>query len=242
VQAHAPNCAIIGEGSDVGLASTIRSIEACGMLGIHNMVIHTASSSLYRYPQDRKGYYDGNRPFLTALIPYMEKYDVSILLENTCAQHTNGTYFPITGEDLVDMAEDLNHPLFGVMWDVGHAHIQGVDQYEAIMTIGENLKAVHIHDNNGIYDSHYHPYQGKVPFEAILNGLVDSGYNGYFTLEAFSLPIPTDNGYGQRPALELDGVVYDRLRMLPLPLKIRSEHLMIDTARFMLDAYGCLED
>ena len=123
VQAHAPNCAIIGEGSDVGLASTIRSIEACGMLGIHNMVIHTASSSLYRYPQDRKGYYDGNRPFLTALIPYMEKYDVSILLENTCAQHTNGTYFPITGEDLVDMAEDLNHPLFGVMWDVGHAHM-----------------------------------------------------------------------------------------------------------------------
>ena len=34
VQAHAPDCDIRGEGAEKGILATIRSIEACGILGI----------------------------------------------------------------------------------------------------------------------------------------------------------------------------------------------------------------
>jgi sugar phosphate isomerase/epimerase len=185
VQAHAPACKIIGEGSDIGLMATKRSIEACGMLGIKNMVIHSGISPEYKYPQDKLAYFKANEPFFRALIPEMEKYEVNILFENTTIKHCgNGDFFPITGQDLNDFVEFMGHPLFGAAWDVGHANMDGIDHYTEIMTMGKNLKALHIHDNDGKKDLHTAPFLGTLNFDSLMRGLIDSGYDGYFTLEA----------------------------------------------------------
>ena len=118
VQAHAPSCDILGEGSDIGLFATKRSIEACGMLGIKNMVIHSGFSPEYKYPQDKLAYFKANEPFFRALIPEMERYEVNILFENTTIKHCgSGSFFPITGQDLNDFVEFMGHPLFGAAWD-----------------------------------------------------------------------------------------------------------------------------
>ena len=104
--------------------------------------------------------------------------------------------------------------------------------------MGDGLQALHIHDNFAD-DTHGQPYSGTCSYDQIMKGLVDVGYKGYFTLEAYSLPSP--KSFLGRPAVEKDGVVYDKLTTLPLSLKIRSERLMLDVARYILDTYGCLE-
>ena len=185
VQAHAPCCEVIGGDEERELLATIRSIEACGMLGIKNMVIHSACVPEYKYPCDKLAYFKANEPFFRALVPAMEKNNVSILFENTTAMHTGGgNYFPITGQDLCDFVEYMDHSLFGAAWDVGHAHMDDIDHYNEIMTMGSTLKALHIHDNDGKKDLHTAPFLGTLNYDSLMRGLIDSGFDGYFTLEA----------------------------------------------------------
>ena len=110
--------------------------------------------------------------------------------------------------------------------------------------MGKKLKAVHIHDNFGTRpfgaDTHSEPYSGSISYDSIIKGLIDVGYKGYFTLEAYSIPLPKEHT-GRKP-LELDGEVYDRLTCLPLEFKIRGENLMHDITRYMLAAYDCYEE
>ena len=80
VQAHAPDCALRGEGLERGLLATVRSIEACGMLGIRNMVIHSGFFPEYKYPQDAQAYFRANEPFMRALIPAMEQHGPMFLM------------------------------------------------------------------------------------------------------------------------------------------------------------------
>ncbi|MBR3942104.1 MAG: sugar phosphate isomerase/epimerase [Clostridia bacterium] len=185
VQAHAPNCDIRGEGAEKGISATIRSIEACGILGIKNMVIHSGFFREIKYPDDKKLYFEANEPFFRALIPAMEKNDVHILFENTTIKHcAENCFFPITGKDLNDFVSYMNHPLFGAAWDVGHANMDAIDHYAEIMEMGSNLKAIHVHDNNGIRDEHTAPFLGTADYDSLMKGLIESGFSGYFTLES----------------------------------------------------------
>lgn len=185
VQAHAPDCALRGEGMEKGLSATIRSIKACGMLGIKNMVIHSGFFPEIKYPADEEKYFRENEPFMRALIPEMEKTGVNILFENTTLKHCpDGCYFPARGRDLNAFISFMDHPLFSAAWDVGHSNIDRVNQYDEIVSMGKNLKAVHIHDNDSTRDMHALPMSGNTDYDGIIKGLIDSGYGGYFTLEA----------------------------------------------------------
>ena len=149
VQAHAPAFDFRGDRAEAGLLATIRSIEACGILGIKNIVVHSGGFPEYKYPEDKLDYFKANEPFFKALIPAMEENGVSVLIENIPSKHFgDGNYVPIRGKDLADMVDYMNHPLFGAIWDVGHAHIDGLDHYSEIMDIGDRLKAIHVHDND----------------------------------------------------------------------------------------------
>ena len=184
VQAHLPACKLLYEGKEDGLKACLRAIEACGILGIKLAVIHSSfAEGDFRYPQDKDAYFAANKPFFDALIPAMERYGVSVLLENSCEVNMQGRYFPMTAADLNDMVAYLNHPLFGACWDIGHAHIQGLDQHDELVALGTNLKAVHIHDNNGKKDQHQTVFNGTLDWDSFLRGIRDSGFEGPFTYE-----------------------------------------------------------
>ena len=86
------------------------------------------------------------------------------------------------------------------------------------------------------------PFAGNTCYDAVINGLLDIGYKGYFTLEAFSVPVAQDFCNCRRPHFLLKGPGFDRLGMLPLEFKLRSETLMLDVVRHMLKTYDCLEE
>ena len=145
----------------------------------------------------------------------------------------------LEGADFNELRERLgNHPLFGCCWDVGHANVQGVDQYKCIMEMGDGLMAVHIHDNDGRRDLHLQPYSGNTGYDAILNGLLDIGFKGCFTLEAFSLPVAQSFCFCRRKRF----TEQDKLGMLPLEYKLRSQSYMLDVTRYMLESYSCYEE
>ena len=233
VQAHAPCCAVIGPNADMELIATIRSIEACGVLGIKNMVMHSACVSRYKYPDDKLEYFKGNESFFRALRPSMEKHGVSILFENTTAKHCkDGNYFPITGRDLRDFVEYMDHPLFGAAWDVGHAHMDGIDHETEIMSMESSLRAIHVHDNDGRRDMHTAPFLGSLNYDSLMRGLIGSGYGGYFTLEA--------DGFFKytRSVSETDG----RLAHPTLEIKKAALSMLYLIAKTILLEYGVYEE
>ena len=231
VQAHAPACKMKGDSLEKGLEATIRSIEACGILGIENMVIHSGFFTEIKYPDDKELYFKANEPFFRSLIPYMEKYGVNILFENTTFKHCKeGCFFPITGKDLNDFVTYMDHPLFGAAWDVGHANMDGIDHYTEIMEMGKNLKAIHVHDNNGLKDEHMAPFLGTVDYDSLMKGLIESGFSGYFTLEAnefFRFDRRTDEG------------VLSRINM---DIKRDTLSLLYKLSKYILSEYNVYED
>jgi sugar phosphate isomerase/epimerase len=80
----------------------------------------------------------------------------------------------------------LDNPVFTVCFDVGHCLLQDVDPAEAIRAIGHRLVdgCTHVHDNDGVADSHTLPFYGKVQWESVMKALADIGYEGDLNYEA----------------------------------------------------------
>lgn len=238
VQAHASDTVWeTGLNREETIGFIKREMEACAILGIPHMVVHAVYTQGNTWNELRHQ----NISMYESLLPAAEKTGVSILLENSCKQNCYGMYYLHTAGLLLALVEDLGyHPQIGICWDVGHAHLQGCNQYAEIMELGSQLKAVHIHDNLGDRDVHLQPYAGNCAYDPIIKGLIDSDYQGYFTMEAYSIPSP--KSFVGRKGFMLDHIVYDKLVDLPLPLKRMSERLMFETGKYMLDQYHCFEE
>lgn len=94
-------------------------------------------------------------------------------------------YLYNTMTDLRTMAEQVNHPSLGGMYDTHHAHIEEKSQAEAIKTIAPYLKHVHISEND-----RGTPGRGQVHWKEVFAALKDINYDGWLTIEAFSTVIP----------------------------------------------------
>ena len=86
--------------------------------------------------------------------------------------------------------DDLNalagEKLFGFCFDTGHAHACRMDIKEALITLGERVEALHIHDNNGISDQHYAPYMGSIDWNDFMEGLKAIRYKGPISFETYN--------------------------------------------------------
>jgi len=232
VQSHGPACLFNSDSFERELAATKRSIEACGILGIKTMVMHSGLFANIMYPDDRLAYCKQIEPFFKALIPEMEKNGVYVLFENSTITHLeDGKFFPIYARDLNAMIAYMEHPLFGAAWDVGHAHIDGIDQYTEVMEMGKNLKALHIHDNNGKKDQHTAPFLGTLDYDSLLRGLIESGYEGYFTLEA-------DGFFHRKRSAALTGP----LACTPIEVKRAALQLLYTVCKTILCTYNVFEE
>lgn len=247
-QAHAPDGKLFGtdEAFDVFLNATVRSIETCARLGIPNIVVHQQDIGGYPSRDYRRLNLQRNRDFFVRLFPAMERTGVHVLIENSCDRHAptpqqNVRHFPSTAAELLELAEFIDHPLLQICWDTGHANIQGVDQYQSLIELGDQLRAVHIADNYGDMDSHVAPYQGTTNLDAVMQGLLDIGYAGAFTFEASNI---LRNG-GAWPNFRREwthqGEKVTRLMHVPVALKQQAVALLYQIGRHVLTEYGCFE-
>jgi len=235
VQAHSPDYNPLGQiGNtayhEAGMKASLRSVTACGMLGIGAIVVHSGITEDYLYPNDKDGYFRANLDFYRALLEEAEKWNVKICIENSAEGNMGSRYFFMTGEDMNDFISYVNHPLLGGCWDIGHGHMRGADTCREMVTLGKNLTCVHIHDNMGVRDEHIAPFFGNIDMDNFMEGLVQSGFDGYFTFESDSFLSPgREHGSG-------------RLKTVPPDVKRAALALLYQIGKSCLTAYGLYEE
>lgn len=234
VQSHAPGSNPFGKNADYRHIIDIirRSIEVCGMLGVDRTVLHNGYSDEF----SKDEFTEKNVRFFSELYPVAEKYGVNILCENSTRKNMGNTYFPNTGEALLDFVRAADHPLVHACWDTGHCNCEG-NQYEHLAVLGKDLYALHINDNSGRGDEHIIPYFGTLNLDDVMHGLIDAGYNGYFTFEAGTTLRSAKYWQGDRHEYPSD----TRLAEPQLFMQDRLERLMYEIGEYTLRAYGVLE-
>ena len=86
-------------------------------------------------------------------------------------------------ERLVASIEDeLDLDGAGICLDFGHAHLAG-DVVDAVEAVSGYLLTTHVHDNGGRTDEHLLPFDGSIPWEAVLMALQKVGYDGTYVFE-----------------------------------------------------------
>lgn len=182
-QAHAP-FPTAKKGDEAYNADVIwkirRAIEVSGILGAKVCVVHPCNDYT---PEENAALYKNFEE--TA-----RKAGVKIGVENmwnwdhekdqacaaACSHHDNfKAHMDLLPKDV-----------FVACLDIGHAEMKGLDTdlVQMIETLGEDLQALHIHDNDRLHDNHRVPFTMQIDFEKMIEALRKIGYKGDITLEA----------------------------------------------------------
>lgn len=146
----------------------MRGIDMAALMGIERVVTHPIA--IYSREISYGDWVRANMAFLTPVVEYAREKGVRILIENMPADREapdNHLY----GSCALNISSLADKLCCGVCWDTGHANISGYKQSEQLATIGERLEALHIHDNDGVKDSHLPPFDGGVDWDDVAAGL-----------------------------------------------------------------------
>lgn len=167
----------------------IKEIEGAHYMGCKNVVIHPFLPFGWGAEIDKDKIWDVNIDLFTRLMPYAEKYNVTI-----CAENQPFTAIAMsTVKEVKRLIREINHPKFKACLDTGHANVFHDNIAEDVRLLGDDLAALHVHDNKGNWDQHLIPYMGNIKWEEFLAALKEIGYKGAFTLETMistSMPQP----------------------------------------------------
>jgi sugar phosphate isomerase/epimerase len=166
-----------------------RCIEGAGIMGVKWMVFHPYSLSV-------NGWYNRSKSMAYNIETFSDyerqcrPLGVHLAIENLFATtKTRSSRFGNDPQELIELVDTLNKDLeeksFGICWDFGHAHLNGIDQSAALREIGKRLHALHVDDNHGMTDEHLAPYFGTIEWAPIMRALHEIGYEGDFTYEIF---------------------------------------------------------
>lgn len=175
-QSHAPFPSIIPEIRDYFK----RAIECTAIAGGKICVIHPCNDLSA----------DENAEMFEEFLPFAKSHGVKIATENmwnwndkeNCASPAACS----DAKSFCDHIKAVNDDYLVACLDIGHAEMRGLNTsaVEMIEALGDNLQALHIHDNDRRHDSHQIPYSMDIEFSPIIRALKKINYGGYFTLEA----------------------------------------------------------
>jgi sugar phosphate isomerase/epimerase len=168
-----------------------RAIECVAEAGGDICIIHPMNDGT---PEE-------NAEMYFELLPFAKEHNVKIATENMWNWkkfHRHSCFAACaTPESFNAHLDAVNDDDLVACLDIGHAEMKGSDTtaVEMIKSLGNRLKALHIHDNDKLHDSHQIPFSMKIDFVPIVKALKEIGYNGYFTLEAsyYLEKLPKDN-------------------------------------------------
>lgn len=140
----------------------IKSLQICNFLNSRYIVVH--GFKLAQLIGSEQAEWEETEKFLKFIAPIAKELGIVICLENIYTQV--GTHI-IEGpccdaKLLVERIDKLNDTfgaeVFGACFDTGHANLIRINFEDFITTLGDRLKVLHIHDNDGIADLHQIPY------------------------------------------------------------------------------------
>lgn len=114
---------------------------------------------------------------LNELVDYAGYNDIRLTIENVDSNHS----FLSTKRDFTDILKRV--PKIYACLDVGHANVTHENNIDIIRTLKGKLKAIHLHDNDGIVDSHEQLGKGNIDFKRIFKSLKKINFDGYVIIE-----------------------------------------------------------
>lgn len=196
-QCHAPFPAYIPgrpEVLDYMIDAYKKCIEVCEQIGCGNIIIHGISLQ----PDDKENMPETievlNWKLYESLIPALQKCThVTVCLENLFSWQTNVGAVEGTCSDpheavrFIDtLNEKAGREAFGLCLDTGHLLLLRKDVRTYTPILGKRIKALHIHDNDGVTDRHYAPLTGKFDWAGFCDALRQVGYEGDLSFETFA--------------------------------------------------------
>lgn len=156
-----------------------RSLRNAALIGCKNWVIHPMMP-FGEDEFDHEQFIKINVDFFRALLPTAKQYGVTICLENMPMLR-----IPLsTPEKTLEFVRMMDDENFKFCLDTGHAAVFGLSPAEAVRMAGKDLKAIHVHDNNGKYDAHWVPCTGVIDWNDFVAALREIEYDGVFSLES----------------------------------------------------------
>ncbi|MBP3336836.1 MAG: sugar phosphate isomerase/epimerase [Clostridia bacterium] len=187
-QAHAPFDLKYDDNLDMSnekYLCLVRSIEAAGLIGAENIVVHT----IHMPENSEKGFWEYNQNFYKGLAPFAQKAGIKIAVENLFCRDSKRQCISRQGrlatpEMLSRFVKELGTDNFSACIDLGHAAISGTEPEDFICGMEKGLiKALHVQDTDYLDDRHTIPYAAKHNWQNITRALKDYGYSGDLTFE-----------------------------------------------------------
>jgi len=169
-----------------------KSIELCGKVGCPYIVVHPCFDGSARFPSMTKEQeYRLNIEFYSSLIPILKQSGVVCCLENMwCQDWKSKKIYTACCSDVTEACryvDDLNaiagEKRFGFCLDIGHLLLLGLDPCNTMEMLGDRLVALHVHDNDGVNDTHTAPFAGVCNWRRFVKGLRENGYRGVLNFE-----------------------------------------------------------
>ena len=156
-----------------------RALQGCALLGCKNLVIHPLMP-YGRCEIDRRVVEEINAEHFTRLADVGREYGVTVCLENMPFRNQ----FLSRPAELFGFVEELNHSHIRMCLDTGHCTMFGISPADAVRTISKDcLRALHVHDNDGVQDQHLLPMCGVIDWAEFSRALAEIGFDGVFSLE-----------------------------------------------------------
>ncbi len=206
VQSHAPFPVHI-EGNDEYnryiMGILIKCIEVCGILGVKNLIIHPWNNWNYKE----------NAIFFKKLLPYAKKHNVVICTENMWNWNHDENHAINAAcsspNDFLKHIEEVNDNYLQACVDVGHANMMGKADKDTtpsnmIRTLDNHIKCFHIHDNDGIHDSHETPFTMNLDWDSLAKAIKDINYRGDLIIEICEIKGATFEQMLERNRLQVE--------------------------------------
>ena len=185
VQAHAPFP--IHKDGDEEYNITMMDIfkkclVVCGILGVKNLVIHPWNNWDYKE----------NATFFRKLLPFAKQNNVVICTENMWNWDYEENHALEAAcsspEDFLKHIEEVNDEYLQACVDVGHANMMSMvskttTPENMVRVLNKHVKCFHIHDNDGVHDSHETPFTMSLDWDELAKAISDIEYDGDLIIE-----------------------------------------------------------
>ena len=139
-----------------------KSLQVCAFMDCKYIVVH--GFKLVKYLGSEEAEWQHTEAFINKIAPQLKELGITVCIENL---YDNLAGHLVEGPccnarkaaERIDRLNDkYKAEVLGFCFDTGHANVLGLDFEKFITTLGNRLKVLHIHDNDGIRDLHQIPF------------------------------------------------------------------------------------
>ncbi|MDP6964002.1 MAG: sugar phosphate isomerase/epimerase family protein [Planctomycetota bacterium] len=156
----------------ISVANAKQGIAAAASLGAQSAVLHLG----WQQDQWTDHSHGWAREAVIEMMACAAENSIKLLLENIISEGTRVSA-------LMQMLDEIDpERRVGICLDLGHANIEGDVAHELITAL-PRLDHIHLHDNDGIQDSHLCPGSGSINWRQVIDLLQENGFSGFAALE-----------------------------------------------------------